>query len=188
MHLTGGGYVIHLSPPPSKSSAYELCSMVAATSGVKTTSGDEINFGLFGSIKVRRDKLKDVAAGSPIIVNNECDDEMKPYPRETIVKRAESKLGSNDYNVLKWNCEHFATWCRYGKAVSKQVPFSKGLSRDAYVVQLHGVEVVPHGTLPDDVITIGHHPHFGIFPVPIFGAILLPFEAALDTLHELFRK
>jgi hypothetical protein len=51
--------------------------MVAATSGVKTTSGDEINFGLFGSIKVRRDKLKDVAAGSPIIVNNECDDEMK---------------------------------------------------------------------------------------------------------------
>ncbi|XP_053382265.1 uncharacterized protein LOC128549517 [Mercenaria mercenaria] len=86
---------------------------------------------------------------------------MTPYPGQIVVKRAESKLGTNDYNPLKWNCEHFATWCRYGKAVSKQVPFSKGLSNNAYLVQLPGIEVIPHGSLPEDIgikgnIAVGH--------------------------------
>ncbi|XP_053382262.1 uncharacterized protein LOC128549514 [Mercenaria mercenaria] len=147
----GDGDVIHLAPPPSK---MELCSVIASSSGVTTISGEEIDMWLFGSIKVRRDKLTVVAKGSAIVVNNECDSDpgMTPFPGEIIVKRAESKLGTNDYNLLTWNCEHFATWCRYGKAVCKQLPFGQGLSNVAYLVKSPGIEVIPPWTLPDDIV------------------------------------
>ena len=45
----------------------------------------------------------------------------RPYSEEEIVKRAKSKLGEKGYNVLFKNCEHFVTWCRYGKESSQQV-------------------------------------------------------------------
>ena len=38
-----------------------------------------------------------------------------------IVKRALSRLGNIGYNMLWSNCEHFASWCRYGMAWSEQV-------------------------------------------------------------------
>ena len=37
------------------------------------------------------------------------------------VERAKSQLGRTDYDLNDRNCEHFATWCVTGKAVSKQV-------------------------------------------------------------------
>jgi hypothetical protein len=40
---------------------------------------------------------------------------------DTVVGRAESKLGSKDYNLVTNNCEHFATWCCTGKTASQQV-------------------------------------------------------------------
>lgn len=39
----------------------------------------------------------------------------------TVISRAESKLGSKDYNLLTNNCEHFATWCCTGRIASQQV-------------------------------------------------------------------
>ena len=45
----------------------------------------------------------------------------RPYSTEEIVKRAESELGKKGYNILFKNCEHFVTWCRYGKEISQQV-------------------------------------------------------------------
>lgn len=41
-------------------------------------------------------------------------------PEET-VKRAKSRLGEKAYNLTKNNCEHFALWCKTGKAFSRQV-------------------------------------------------------------------
>lgn len=38
-----------------------------------------------------------------------------------IVKRARSRIGENDYNIIFNNCEHFATWCVTGTASSEQV-------------------------------------------------------------------
>jgi hypothetical protein len=38
-----------------------------------------------------------------------------------VVSRAESKLGSREYNLVTNNCEHFATWCCTGKTASQQV-------------------------------------------------------------------
>ena len=38
-----------------------------------------------------------------------------------VVSRAESKLGSREYNLVTNNCEHFANWCCTGRTASQQV-------------------------------------------------------------------
>ncbi|MFB6349811.1 lecithin retinol acyltransferase family protein [Moraxella sp. ZJ142] len=43
------------------------------------------------------------------------------YDRETVVSRAQSRLGEDEYNLLTNNCEHFVNWCIYGKSESRQV-------------------------------------------------------------------
>lgn len=40
---------------------------------------------------------------------------------ETALKRAMSRLGERDYNLVFNNCEHFATWCKTGQHQSRQV-------------------------------------------------------------------
>ena len=42
----------------------------------------------------------------------------KSKPPSEIRKRALSCVGKRNYNLFIRNCEHFATWCVYGKAVS----------------------------------------------------------------------
>jgi len=46
--------------------------------------------------------------------------ESKYSPRE-IVRRARSRLGENDYQVLRNNCEHFCNWCISDRSHSTQV-------------------------------------------------------------------
>eukprot|EP01084_Bolivina_argentea_P003589 6747_1 len=43
--------------------------------------------------------------------------ELKPDHRNTIIKRAKSKLGSckGTYNLYAWNCETFCLWCTLGQ-------------------------------------------------------------------------
>jgi len=43
------------------------------------------------------------------------------YSPEEIVRRARSRLGENDYQVLRNNCEHFCNWCISGRSYSTQV-------------------------------------------------------------------
>ncbi len=44
------------------------------------------------------------------------------YVPDVVIRRAESRLGENaKYNLLFNNCEHFATWCKTGRAYSQQV-------------------------------------------------------------------
>ena len=45
----------------------------------------------------------------------------KPKPPSAIKARALRYVDKENYNVLIRNCEHFATWCVYGKAVSGNV-------------------------------------------------------------------
>ncbi|AZB71975.1 lecithin retinol acyltransferase family protein [Synechococcus elongatus] len=42
-------------------------------------------------------------------------------PADITIERALSRLGEQRYNVLFNNCEHFATWCKTGRANSHQV-------------------------------------------------------------------
>jgi hypothetical protein len=40
---------------------------------------------------------------------------------DIVIERARSLLGEGGYNVILWNCEHVATWCKTGIAESRQV-------------------------------------------------------------------
>ncbi len=46
---------------------------------------------------------------------------IKVYSPEETVKRAESRLGENQYSLLFNNCEHFAVWCKTGISKSYQL-------------------------------------------------------------------
>ena len=43
------------------------------------------------------------------------------YIPDTVIQRAESRLGERKYNIIFNNCEHFATWCLTGVGYSQQV-------------------------------------------------------------------
>ncbi|NEP82606.1 MAG: NC domain-containing protein [Okeania sp. SIO3B3] len=43
------------------------------------------------------------------------------YIADTVIQRAESRLGERKYNIIFNNCEHFATWCITGVSYSQQV-------------------------------------------------------------------
>ncbi|HWI54372.1 MAG TPA: lecithin retinol acyltransferase family protein [Desulfobacteria bacterium] len=47
--------------------------------------------------------------------------QMKIYSPEETVKRARSRLGEKEYNLLLNNCEHFAIWCKTGLSKSYQI-------------------------------------------------------------------
>jgi Lecithin retinol acyltransferase len=36
---------------------------------------------------------------------------------DVVIKRAESRLGESEYNLLFNNCEHFAVWCKTGQHI-----------------------------------------------------------------------
>ncbi len=48
-------------------------------------------------------------------------DYISSFIPEDVVRRAESRLGETQYNLLSNNCEHFATWCKIGVSESRQL-------------------------------------------------------------------
>jgi hypothetical protein len=66
---------------------------------------------------VGRTALDLFAAGSDIQVRAYTK---RLSPEETIDK-AESRVGTAGYRLMRNNCEHFAAWCCTGRAVSGQV-------------------------------------------------------------------
>ncbi|XP_067456124.1 phospholipase A and acyltransferase 5-like [Thunnus thynnus] len=102
----GGGHVVHLVTPGGGSSGASAAAL-----------------GLVGG-QIRKDKLRDVVKTDKWKKNNiqHTTYELKPRPKMEIVKEALSMVGKDvKYSVANWNCEHFATMCRYGKARSVQV-------------------------------------------------------------------
>lgn len=43
------------------------------------------------------------------------------FPPSVVVARARARLGEGGYDLVGWNCEHFAWWCKTGEAASVQV-------------------------------------------------------------------
>ncbi|PVD22496.1 hypothetical protein C0Q70_18310 [Pomacea canaliculata] len=76
---------------------------------------------IFSKVSICKEKFMDVAGEDKAKCRNYLDREAKCYDPDEIVRRAESKLGEMGYHVCEKNCEHFATWCRYGVAWSDQV-------------------------------------------------------------------
>ena len=72
----------------------------------------------------------------------ECS-ESKYSPQE-IVRRARSRLGENDYQVLRNNCEHFCNWCISGRSHSMQVESPLASTLRALVIAVHRAKRLPH--------------------------------------------
>lgn len=91
--------------------------------GIYSGRGNVIHF---SRGKIRRSPLSDFVDGSSFWYGNFVDvmgfssDAMPKLTTEESYQRAKSCLGMTGYDLLNANCEHFAVWCRTGKAVSSQ--------------------------------------------------------------------
>ena len=77
----------------------------------------------YGKTVVERALMVDEFKGKLVRKNNHLDNtdgfHIKPLPQ--IVRTAREQVGEPwDYNLSTNNCEHFATWCRYGRKISLQ--------------------------------------------------------------------
>ena len=78
---------------------------------------------MFGNCFIAREIMVDVFSGELVRKNNHLDNAFGYHiqPLHHIVTTARAQVGQPwDYNILTHNCEHFATWCRYGRLVSLQ--------------------------------------------------------------------
>jgi hypothetical protein len=77
---------------------------------------------------------------------------VRPHPEgflpERTVRRAESRLGTGDYDLFGRNCEHFASWCVTGEATSDQVGRNVRLALGALSVVAERC-APPQGTAPN---------------------------------------
>ena len=66
------------------------------------------------------------------------------YSPQEIVRRARSRLGENEYDVLRNNCEHFCNWCISGRSHSRQVESPLASTLRALVIAVHRAKRLPH--------------------------------------------
>ena len=60
-----------------------------------------------------------------------ADEIINRNPPEEVVERAREKVGEPGYNLLKKNCEHFATECKTGTGYCVQVKWAWGKTKEA---------------------------------------------------------
>ncbi len=84
--------------------------------------------------------MRQFSMGRPVGIVR--DREPAYSPRE-IVLRARSRLGENEYHVLRNNCEHFCNWCISGRSRSIQVERPRAIALRALVVAAHCADRLP---------------------------------------------
>ena len=67
--------------------------------------------------KILRSPVSEFSQGEVVSVINHVN----ASPTGVTLRRAMSRLGEQNYNLLFNNCEHFATWCKTGRHRSVQV-------------------------------------------------------------------
>jgi hypothetical protein len=70
---------------------------------------------------IEETSIQEFSKGDPVYVIKFPKNLDRLYSPGETVKRAKSRTGSTDYNLVFNNCEHFAYWCRTGKHESSQV-------------------------------------------------------------------
>jgi len=135
----GDGKIIHLSGDDDDGLSASANSHFGSISGSAFT----ISGVSFQKAKVKCDDFWDVARQSKASINNSKDEYIRADAPHVIVKRALSRMGNIGYNMLWSNCEHFASWCRYGMAWSEQVDkfmriFDRGKSMVTSAMMLLG--------------------------------------------------
>lgn len=95
----GRGQVIHFSGPKGHETTASLVDVIQ-TSIEEFHKGDEF-----------------------YIERYPYDFKYKPFKATEVIRRAKSKLGKEkgNYDLVNYNCEHFANWCKYGVKFSSQV-------------------------------------------------------------------
>ncbi|XP_060589670.1 phospholipase A and acyltransferase 3-like [Ruditapes philippinarum] len=78
----------------------------------------------FDKARVKLEEFWEVVDGCKCVKNNSKDKKLSPHKAQEIVQKGLEMLGNIDYNVLWSNCEHFASFCRYGKYKSDQADFA----------------------------------------------------------------
>jgi hypothetical protein len=101
--------------------------------------------------EILRSPLPDFTQGEVISVINHPE----VSPAGVTLRRAMSRLGEQNYNLLFNNCEHFATWCKTGRHRSVQVESvmdrARQWSRQMPSALLSGLELlVRRGVLDDN--------------------------------------
>ena len=86
-----------------------------ATGFIQDNSGDPKNP---GKAKVVEGKIKFDTNENFYVIKHTFASCFNP---ETVISRAESKLGERKYNAFTNNCEHFALWCKTGVSSSEQI-------------------------------------------------------------------
>ena len=100
--------------------------------------------------EILRSPLDDFSRGQPISVIDHSD----ASPTGVTLRRAMSRIGEQNYNLLFNNCEHFATWCKTGRHRSSQI--ESALERARHWSQLmpaalmSGLELLVQRGLLDD--------------------------------------
>uniref|UniRef100_A0A3B3UTW4 HRAS-like suppressor 3 n=1 Tax=Poecilia latipinna TaxID=48699 RepID=A0A3B3UTW4_9TELE len=97
----GDGYVVHLLGPDGNFSSISTINLP------------------MGKNNILKQKLLEVVSTDEWHINNKLDQEKQPRPAHIIVDQANKLVGTTrSYNVVEYNCEHFATELRYGDAES----------------------------------------------------------------------
>uniref|UniRef100_A0A3P9N5H0 LRAT domain-containing protein n=1 Tax=Poecilia reticulata TaxID=8081 RepID=A0A3P9N5H0_POERE len=100
----GDGYVVHLLGPDGNFSSFSTINLP------------------MGKNNILKQKLLEVVSSDEWHINNILDQEKQPRPAHIIVDQANKLVSTTrSYNVVDYNCEHFATELRYGDAESQQV-------------------------------------------------------------------
>lgn len=87
--------------------------------GIDCGDGTVIHYvGGWGSVRrIERTSWDLFACNSEVFVR----EHRQRLPVDEIVANAESRLGSHGYHLVRYNCEHFATWASTGSPKSRQV-------------------------------------------------------------------
>jgi len=96
--------------------------------------------GLLRSGPVEEVTIRRFSMGRLVGMVQECE---STYSPQEIVLRARSRLGENEYHVLRNNCEHFCNWCISGRSRSIQVERPETITLRALVGAVKCAKRVP---------------------------------------------
>ena len=131
---------IYINTPPKK--IYKQAEYGDVIGTVRTLYGyDYEHYGIYiGNNRVIHFNSITGKASDAVVIESAIDEyfedgkyfvldfkETKTYSPDTAVSNAKAKLGEKKYDLLNYNCEHFAIWCKTGLLKSYQVD---GLSDD----------------------------------------------------------
>lgn len=95
-----------------------------------TTPSGESTLKDKGNASILRTNLERFKAGADQVYEVKHDAEKDVNSPEDIVRRAESRIGQSEYNLMVNNCESFTKWCVTGDSNSRQITGHLGYAAD----------------------------------------------------------